>query len=278
MTQSETGEFDGRGGRIFWRAWVPGTTVRGVIALVHGVAEHSGRYEYVGKRLADSGFAVYALDHTGHGRSAGNKANIDSIDGAADNVLTLLDLASDRHPGVPRFVLGHSMGSLITLYLVTRAPLDVAGIAVSAPPLDISAGSALQRALAPVLSRWTPNLGVLQLDSSMISRDPDVVRAYDADPQVFRGKLPARTGAEILRATETVTARLDRLTVPTLVQHGTDDALAAPSSADTIEQRAGAKDLTVIRYPGLYHEIFNEPERDAVLGDLVGWLDKHATL
>lgn len=278
MTRSETGEFDGRGGRIFWRAWIPDASVRGVIALVHGVAEHSGRYEYVGKCLADSGFAVYALDHTGHGRSAGSKANIDSIDGAADNVLTLLDLASDRHPDVPRFVLGHSMGSLITLYLATRAPLDVAGIAVSAPPLDISAGSALQRALAPVLSRWTPNLGVLQLDSSMISRDPEVVRAYDADPQVFRGKLPARTGAEILRATETVTARLDRLTVPTLVQHGTADALAAPSSADTIEQRAGAKDLTVIRYPGLYHEIFNEPERDAVLGDLVGWLDKHATL
>ncbi|MBY8863129.1 lysophospholipase [Nocardia sp. CA2R105] len=277
MVQTDTGEFEGRGGMIFWQAWVPADRVRGVIALVHGVAEHSGRYEHVGKRLADSGFAVYALDHIGHGRSDGRRANIGSIDGAADNVVTVLDLASGRYPGVPRFVLGHSMGSLITLYLATRAPLDVAGVAISAPPLDISAGSALQRALAPVLSRWTPNLGVLQLDSSMISRDPEVVRAYDADPLVFSGKLPARTGAEILRATETVTARLDRLTVPTLVQHGTEDALAAPSSADTVEQRAGAKDLTVIRYPGLYHEIFNEPEQDAVLGDLVGWLEKHLT-
>ncbi|WP_067682842.1 alpha/beta hydrolase [Nocardia miyunensis] len=277
MVQTETGEFDGRGGRVFWRAWIPSDRVRAVIALVHGVAEHSGRYDHVGKRLADSGFAVYALDHIGHGRSAGSKANIDSIDGAADNVAALLDIASERHPDLPRFVLGHSMGSLITLYLATRAPLDVAGVAISAPPLDISAGSALQRALAPALSRWAPNLGVLQLDSSMISRDPEVVRGYDADPLVFSGKLPARTGAEILRATETVTARLDRLTVPTLVLHGADDALAAPSSADTVEQRAGAKDLTVIRYPGLYHEIFNEPEQDAVLGDLVGWLEKHLT-
>ncbi|MQY21388.1 alpha/beta hydrolase [Nocardia macrotermitis] len=277
MTQGETGEFEGRGGRVFWRAWVPGDRVRGVVTLVHGVGEHSGRYEHVGKRLADNGFAVYALDHIGHGRSGGRRANIDSVDGAADNVATLLDLASERHPGVPRFVLGHSMGSLITLHLATRAPLDVAGIALSGPPLDIPAGNALQRALAPALSRWAPNLPVLQLDSSMISRDPEVVRAYDTDPLVFHGKLPARTGAEILRAAATVSARLDRLTVPTLVQHGTADALAAPSSADLIEQRAGAKDLTVIRYPDFYHEIFNEPERDAVLGDLVGWLEKHLT-
>jgi len=275
MVRSETGEFDGRGGRVFWRAWVPEESVRAVIALVHGVAEHSGRYEHVGKRLADSGFAVYALDHIGHGRSAGGRANIDSVDGAADNVATLLDLATARHPEVPRFVIGHSMGSLITLYLATRAPLDVAGVVVSAPPLDISAGTALQRLLAPVLSRWTPNLGVLQLDSAMISRDPEVVRAYDADPLVFRGRLPARTGAEILRATETVRGRLDRLTAPTLVLHGTADALAAPSSADAIEQRAGAKDLTVIRYPGLYHEVFNEPEQDRVLTDLTEWLEKH---
>lgn len=277
MVRSETGEFDGNGGRVFWRAWLPEEPTRGVIALSHGVAEHSGRYEHVGNRLADNGFAVYALDHIGHGRSAGGKANIGSIDAAADNLATLLDLASQRQPGVPRFVLGHSMGSLITLYLATRGPLDVAGVVISAPPLDIPAVPALQRLLAPLLSRWAPNLGVLQLDSSMISRDPEVVRAYDCDPLTYRGKLPARTGAEILRATEAVQAHLDRLTAPTLVLHGTADALAAPSSADTVEKQAGAKDLTVIRYPGLYHEVFNEPEQDRVLTDLTDWLDKHLT-
>ncbi|RDI50045.1 alpha-beta hydrolase superfamily lysophospholipase [Nocardia mexicana] len=275
MGRSESGRFDGRGGGIFWRAWVPEGEVRGVVVLVHGVAEHSGRYEHVGERLARSGFGVYALDHIGHGQSAGGQANIDSMDGAADNVARMLEIATERHPGLPRFVVGHSMGSLVTLYLATRAPLDVAGIAVSAPPLVIEAGNPVQRLLAPVLSRWAPKLGVLQLDSSAISRDPEVVRAYDADPLVFSGKLPARTGAEILRATETVVRRLPRLTVPTLVLHGGADTIAAPSSADLIEQRAGAKDLTVDRYPGLYHEIFNEPEREKVLTDLVDWLDKH---
>ncbi|MFI5782395.1 lysophospholipase [Nocardia sp. NPDC051570] len=275
MSRTETGEFAGRGGRIFWRAWLPDGQPRAIVVLVHGVAEHSGRYEHVGRRLADSGFAVYAPDHIGHGRSAGSKANIDSIDGAADNVSAMLTLASGAHPGLPRFLLGHSMGSLITLWLATRAPLDVAGIAVSAPPLVVEAGNAAQRLAAPLLSRFTPNLGVLKLDSSAISRDPEVRRAYDNDPLVYRGALPARTAAEILRTAEIVRGRLDRLTVPTLVMHGTGDQLASPAGTDIIEHNAAAKDLTVRRYPGLYHEIFNEPERDTVLADVVEWLEKH---
>ncbi|RDI65214.1 alpha/beta hydrolase [Nocardia pseudobrasiliensis] len=275
MSGTETGGFEGRAGRIFWRAWLPDGAVRGVVALVHGVAEHSGRYEYVGRWLADAGFAVYAPDHIGHGRSAGGKSNIESIDGAADNVMTLLESASAKHPGVPRFIVAHSMGSLITLRLATRAALDVAGIAVSAPPLVIEAGNAVQRLAAPILSRWTPNLGVLRLDSATISRDPEVVRAYDTDPLVFRGALPARTANEMLRNAEAVTRNLNRLTVPTLVMHGTGDQLASPASTDLIERDAAAKDLTVRRYEGLYHEIFNEPERDVVLTDLVEWLEKH---
>jgi acylglycerol lipase len=274
---SATGEFEGRGSRVAWRAWLPDTATRGVIVLVHGVAEHSGRYVHVGKRLADAGFAVYALDHIGHGKSAGGNANIGSMDGAADNVAAMLDIVSLEHPDVPRFLIGHSMGSLIVLYLATRAPIDVAGIVVSAPPLDIPLGNPLQRLFAPLLTKLTPNLGVLKLDSSMISRDPEVVRVYNNDPLVFRGKLPARTAVEILKATNLVKGRLDKLTVPLLVLHGTADAVAAPSSSTLIEQGAASKDLTVIRYDGLYHEIFNEPEKDKVLGDVVDWLEVHVT-
>ncbi|MCP2290670.1 alpha/beta hydrolase [Nocardia amikacinitolerans] len=277
MTRTEDGDFEGTGSRIAWRAWLPETTTKAVIVLVHGIAEHSGRYAHVGKRLAEAGFAVYALDHLGHGKSAGSKANIGSMEGSADNVEGMLDIAAREHPGVPKFLLAHSMGSLIVLYLATRAPIDVAGIVLSAPPLDIEVGNPVQRLLAPVLSKLTPNLGVLKLDSSMISRDPAVVAAYDADPLVYRGKLPARTGTEILNATETVKRRLDKVTVPLLVLHGTADALAAPSSSDLIERDAGSKDLTVIRYEGLYHEVFNEPEQDRVLIDVVAWLEAHVT-
>lgn len=273
----DTGAFDSDGTRILWRAWLPEGDIRGVIALSHGAAEHSGRYEHVAKRLNDAGFAVYALDHAGHGASGGARANIGSIDNAADNTARLLDLAGQAFPGVPRFVLGHSMGALIVLHLATRAPLDAAGIVVSAPPLDIPLGNPVQRLAAPVLTRLAPNLGVLKLDSSDISRDPTVVAAYDNDPLVFRGKLPARTATEILFAANTVSARLDRLAVPTLAMHGTADTIAAPSSTDRIEAGAGTPDLTVRRYAGLYHEIFNEPERDRVLSDVVEWLLRHVS-
>ncbi|WP_378739171.1 alpha/beta hydrolase [Nocardia brasiliensis] len=275
--RTRTGQFDGTGSGIAWRAWLPDAPARGVIVLVHGVAEHSGRYAHVGQRLAAAEFAVYALDHIGHGKSAGGKANIGSIDGAADNVAAMLDIATREHPDAPRFLIGHSMGSLIVLHLATRAPIEVTGIVLSAPPLDISAGNPVQRALAPLLSRLTPNLGVLKLDSSQISRDPAVVRAYDNDPLVYRGKLPARTATEILNTTFLVKERLARLTVPLLVLHGTADAIAAPSSSDLIERGAGSKDLTVLRYDGLYHEVFNEPEQDKVLGDVVDWLAAHVT-
>ncbi|OQS16983.1 lysophospholipase [Nocardia donostiensis] len=259
-----------------WRAWLPQDAVRGVIVLVHGVAEHAGRYEHVGKRFSDAGYAVYALDHTGHGASAGARANIGSMDSAADNVAQLLEVAGQEFPEVPRFLTGHSMGALVVLYLVTRTPVDVAGVVVSAPPLDIPVGNPVQRLLAPVLTRLAPNLGVLKLDSSDISRDPDVVAAYDNDPLVFRGKLPARTATEILNASIAVKGRLDKLTVPTLAMHGTADTIAAPSSTDLIEKGAGTEGLTVRRYEGLYHEIFNEPEKDQVLGDVVDWLNAHS--
>ncbi|WP_327114334.1 lysophospholipase [Nocardia sp. NBC_01730] len=275
--RTESGEFDGTGSGVAWRGWLPDGTARSAIVLVHGVAEHSGRYTHVGQRLAAEGFAVYALDHIGHGKSAGGKANIGSMEGVADNVAAMLDIARRQHPDVPHFLLGHSMGSLIVLYLATRAPIDVAGIVVSAPPLDIPVGNPAQRLLAPVLSRLAPNLGVLKLDSSQISRDPAVVAAYDNDPLVYRGKLPARTGAEMLKASTTVKGRLSKLTAPLLVLHGTADMIAEPSSSDLIERGAGSKDLTVIRYEGLYHEVFNEPEQDKVLSDVVGWLEAHLT-
>ncbi|MFF5037660.1 alpha/beta hydrolase [Nocardia salmonicida] len=274
---TDTGEFAGHGGKIAWRAWQPETAPRAVVVLVHGVAEHSGRYEYVSTTLTDAGFAVYALDHIGHGLSEGAAANIGSMQGAADNVATLLGLASAAHPGVPRFLLGHSMGSLVVLHLATRGPLDVAGVIVSAPPLDIPLGNPIQRLAAPLLTRLAPNLGVLTLDSSTISRDLDVVRAYDDDPLVFRGKLPARTAVEILQHTALVKQRLGALTAPLLVLHGTADVIASPSSADLLERDAGSTDVTVLRYPGLYHEVFNEPERAQVLGDVTDWLSAHVT-
>ncbi|MFB7724499.1 alpha/beta hydrolase [Nocardia sp. NPDC056100] len=275
MTRNETGEFQGSAGRVYWQAWLPDSEPRAVAVIVHGYAEHSGRYAHVAARLNDAGIAAYALDHIGHGRSEGGKANVVSLDGAADNVKALLDIAVKEHPGLPKFVIGHSMGGLTVAYLATRAPLDVTGVVLSGPAIVVDAGNAVQRLLAPVVSKLLPNLPVLKLDSKLVSRDPEVVRAYDTDPLVYHGGVPARTGSEMLRAGTYVLANLDKLTVPVLVQHGTADGLASPEGADLIERDAASQDKTVIRYDGLFHEIYNEPEQDKVIADLVNWLNQH---
>ncbi|WP_067655027.1 alpha/beta hydrolase [Nocardia harenae] len=270
----ESGTFDGSGGRVAWYTRQPGGAPRGVVILVHGVAEHAGRYAELAEHLSCHGFAVYTFDHIGHGGSAGaGTANIGSMETAADHVATLLDRATAAHPRAPRFLLGHSMGSLVVLHLLTRdtAP-ELAGVVLSAPPLDIPLGNPVQRLLAPLLTRALPGLGVLQLDSAEISRDPEVVRRYDEDPLVFRGKLPARTAVEIMETAGRLKERLGRVHQPLLVLHGTGDTIAAPAGADLLDQRVTSTDKCVLRYDGLYHEVFNEPERKAVFADLTGWL------
>ncbi|MRH92054.1 alpha/beta fold hydrolase [Nocardia sp. SYP-A9097] len=275
MTRNETGEFQGSAGRVFWQAWLPDGEPRAVAVIVHGYAEHSGRYAHVAARLNDAGIAAYALDHIGHGRSDGGNANVVSLDSAADNVQSLLNIAVQEHPGLPRFVIGHSMGGLTVAYLATRAPLDVTGVVLSGPAIVVDAGNAVQRLFAPLVSRLAPNLPVVKLDSNLVSRDAEVVRAYDTDPMVWHGGVPARTATEMLRAGTFVLAHLNQLTVPLLVQHGAADGLASPEGADLLERDAASKDKTVIRYDGLFHEIYNEPEQDKVISDLVTWLQAH---
>jgi acylglycerol lipase len=139
----------------------------------------------------------------------------------------------------------------------------------------VSAASGLQAKLAPVLGRIAPNLGVLLLGSTNVSRDPAVVAAYEADPLNHNGKVRARTGAEMIAAVDRVTARLPELTLPVLAMHGKDDRLVPYAASQLVHDEVGSTDNTLELYDGLYHEIFNEPEKEQVLDDLVAWLDAH---
>src|ERR687894_30096 len=139
MTKTTRGEFAGSAGMVRWQGWEPDEPASALVVVVHGLAEHGGRYRYVAERLADKGFAVYAPDHHGHGLSEGSRANIGTMDGVADDVGSMLAEATRRHPDVPRFLLGHSLGGLITLHYVTRRPVELAGVVLSGPALDTSA-------------------------------------------------------------------------------------------------------------------------------------------
>ena len=259
----------------YWQAWAPDEVV-GVVVLVHGLHEHAGRYAHVAQRLARSGYATYSADQPGHGRSPGSRGNIGSMAGTVAGVDEVAVLAAGRHPGVPLFVYGHSMGGLVAAQYLTGTPsVPVRGAVLSAAALDLSSATRLQQQVAPVLGRLLPDLGVLTLDADAVSRDPAVVAAYRADPLNRMGKVRARTGAEMITAVAAMPERLRRLTLPLLVIHGGADRLVPPAASGFVVSTVSSADVTHTVYEGLFHEPHNEPEQDRVLDDVVGWLDAH---
>ncbi len=275
MKQSEE-TFQSDGLQLFERSWLPDGDPKAAVAIVHGYAEHSGRYEHVAKRLVAGGYAVYALDLRGHGRSEGRRVFIRSMDEHLGDVDRFLDRVRERQPALPLFLLGHSMGgTVVAAYLVTGAR-SLSGAILSAPAIRSQRGSsAIARAILAILARLLPRLPVGRLDSAEISRDPQVVARYDADPLVYRGRMPAGTIAALVRAARMVLANLETITLPLLLLHGTMDSLADPEGSRQLHEQAASSDKTLKLYEGLYHEIFNEPEQERVLDDLVGWLEAH---
>ncbi|MDA3628349.1 alpha/beta hydrolase [Saccharopolyspora oryzae] len=261
----------------YWQSWTVDQPA-GVVVLVHGVHEHSGRFRHVAERFGAGGYAVYALDHPGHGRSPGTRGNIGSMAAAVTGVDLLARLAGERHDDVPMFVYGHSMGGLISLQYLTGTPLDrIAGAVISAPALDPGPVSGVEKAFAPLLSKLLPDLGVRRIDANTISRDPEVVRAFRADPLNHNGRMRARTAVEIMRTAEAMPQRLPSLTMPLFVLHGGADQLMPPTASELVRTRAGSADLTYRLHEGLYHESHNEPEKEQVLDEIVDWVDAHRT-
>lgn len=270
------------GGSGYWQAWLPDGDPRAVVVVVHGFGEHSGRYDHVGRRFARNGFAAYAADHRGHGRTpTGHRANIHRMATVVDDLAGFVRFAAGRAPGAPLVILGHSMGALIALQYATRDvpqrqnPTELAALVLTGAAVQVSIASPLLKRAARVLSAVVPNLGVLALPPEDVSRDPAVVAAYRADPLVHHGKIPARTGAEILAATVALPDRLPRLRVPVLLVHGTQDRLAPPAGSAMVHDRVGSADRTLRLLPGLAHEVMNEPEQDEVLDEIVQWIIEH---
>jgi lysophospholipase len=259
------------GVQIFTQTWLPGAAApRAVVVVVHGFGEHSDRYEWVAGRLVDAGYAVYACDHRGHGRSQGPRALVD-VDAVVGDVDRLVDEAGRAHPGLPVAMLGHSLGGLIAISYALAHQRRLRALVLSGPLAALDApppALALARGLAHV----APRLGVTSLDARLVSRDPAVVADYRADPLVHHGRIPAGTVAEMARAVAGFPDTVGAITVPALIVYGTADGLCPPSGAVMLAERFGSPDLTVRAYEGLYHEVLNEPERETVMDDVLGWL------
>jgi alpha-beta hydrolase superfamily lysophospholipase len=260
---------------IWWRSWLPDGEPRAVVVIAHGAGEHIGRYTHVAERLVAERYAVYGLDHRGHGRSEGPRALVDRVANAVADMDQLVVMAAGEHPGLKLYLLGHSMGGCLSLRYAMEHQNRLAGLVLSGPLAAVDAAPAAVRRVARVLSAVVPGLPVFAVDPGLVSRDPDVVRAYETDPLVHHGKLPVRTVAELAAAVESFRDGVGAITLPTLIMYGTGDRLAPPAGSEMLSERIGAADKTVVPYEGLYHEILNEPEQDRVMDDMSAWLNKH---
>lgn len=266
--------FDGVGGvRIVYDTWVPPGRPRAVVILSHGFGEHARRYDHVAARFGAAGFITYALDHRGHGRSGGKRVYVRDIGEYTGDFATLVGIAGTEHPGLPRVVLGHSMGGAIVFSYGADHPDDYRLMVLSGPAV-----AAQEMAAPPVvflgklLGAIAPGLPVQRLDATLVSRDPVVVAAYTNDPLVHHGKVPAGVARALLEVGEHMPQRAPALTAPLLVVHGGADGLVPVSGSQQLIARVGSADACLEVYPGLYHEVFNEPEHDRVLDDVVAWI------
>lgn len=264
--------------RLFERWWRPKEEPKAVIVIVHGYAEHSGRYSETAEYLIRHGYAVYAFDLRGHGRSDGIRAFVRSFDEYLVDVEDSLSRAREREQGKRIFLLGHSLGGAIAaLFAVEKHP-DLAGLILSAPYLKLTGDvSPISLSLASIAGHILPELPVAKkIDSSLLSRDSKVAERYDEDSLVYHGMMKAREAREIIRVVKRIRARMEAVTLPLLILHGSDDHIADIEGSKEFYARAGSDDKTLKIYEGLYHEILNEPEKDNILADIVAWLDAHA--
>jgi len=266
--------FDGT--QLFLKKTIP-PAPKATVVIVHGLCEHLGRYEHITQKLFEQNYGVYRFDHRGHGRSTGERANIDRFSYLVSDLSAFVGRAQREHPDLPVFLVGHSMGGAVAFASALRIPGSLKGLVLSAPALAAGqAVSPFKESILKVLSRFRPGAAALTLPAAAVSRDPAVVRAYESDPQVHHGPIPARTVAELLDAMARFPAAAPTLKVPVLVQHGTADSLVPLAATRPVYETMGSPKLRTLRYyDGLYHEIYNEPEHDSVIGDLERWLDGH---
>lgn len=265
---------------LYLQRWSPTDAARGQVLIVHGLGEHGGRYAHVASALHAHGWAVTAYDQRGHGRSGGARGDIAAPDSLLLDLAGVIDALRAEHPG-PLVLLGHSLGGLVAARFVAEslqpAPArwarPVEALVLSSPALDPGV-NALQKLLLAVVPRLLPHLRVGNgLDPAWISRDPAVVQAYNDDPLVH-DRVSGLLGRFIADAGPQVLAAAARWAVPTLLMWGGADRCVRPAGSATFAAAAPARALTAREWPGLAHEIFNEPEKEEVLAALDAWLDQ----
>ncbi|TAK45984.1 MAG: alpha/beta hydrolase [Saprospiraceae bacterium] len=249
---------------------------KAAVCLVHGLGEHCARYRQVAEYFAKRGIALSGFDLPGHGRSGGSRGHAFSTEVIFENIARLLKEVSAKYPGIPLFLYGQSMGgNLVLSYTLARRPTVSGVIATSSwirlpekpSPLLVAFGCMMRR----VLPSFTQNSG---LNPRYISRDDEVVRAYQSDSLVHN-RISVETGLSLLEAAQKLDAFAGKVPVPVLLIHGSADQITDPAGSEGFAKRAKG-DVTFKRWDSLYHETHNEPEKEVVLANMAGWIETHS--
>lgn len=244
-----------------------------LVLIVHGILEHAGRYAEMAKHLNRAGIAVWGVDLRGHGRSSGSRVWTDHFDRYLDDISLVLADARTTHPDLPVFLFGHSMGGLIVLQSRFAEANPPAGLIASAPAIHVADEFIpWLRKLAAFGSRWFPWARLARMGSSSMSRDKDVIADYRRDPLVYHGRIPTRTGAEIIRVGEETRQRASGINLPLLVLQGTADAVVLCGATEEVYQAASSGDKTLRLFPGLYHDLPREPEKEEICSEIANWI------
>lgn len=261
-------------GKLFVRSWQPDAAPRAVIVICHGVNSHSGQYLWAGQQFAEAGYAAYALDLRGRGRSEGPRFYAENISDYVDDVASTIKLAKSRHPGLPVFLLGHSAGGVTSCTYALDHQNELAGFICESFAYKIPAPG-LVLAIVKGLGSIAPKLPVLTLHMKDFTRNKVALAALEADPLTKNEKQPARTVAALIRGTERMKREFSRITLPVFILHGTLDKATMPAGSQEFYANAGSKDKTLKLYEGHYHDLLNDLGKEQVMGDMLDWIGKH---
>lgn len=262
------------GTRLFRRSWLPSNPQRALV-VVHGFAEHSGRYDHLGAWFSTRDFAVHGYDHRGHGRSDGARGHVDSFSQLLDDLEAFLDLVRREHPEMPLVLMGHSLGGLVVATLLAERKPDLLCAVTSAPPLELGPGvSRLRFRIARGMRRIAPRLRLgAGIDANDLTRDTAIAKAYEDDPLVFK-RATASFAAEALETITRTGGAGMHVQVPLLMLHGEADRLCPPRGSRNFHGQLRGSGHRLRVYPKLRHEIFNEPEQEQVFEDVLGWVQE----
>jgi lysophospholipase len=273
----DTGTFSGKGGvEIFFQKWIA-PKAKAALVLIHGVGEHSGRYNNLLNALKGKGISVFAIDHRGHGKSHGKRGHIDSFMDYVYDLKLFVEYVKEENRGFPLVLYGHSMGGVIAAKYALTYQDDPSIVVLSSP--GFAPAFTVPGWKKSVAAFFSARIGSLSMPTGLpsedISRDSEVVKAYDNDSLVH-GKVSARWYIEFMKAGEECLANASSVKKPLLVFHGTSDKIADYKASEEFYTNAGSAEKDLLLYDGFYHEVINEPEQDRnkALKDVTAWIIK----